>query len=278
MRKIWPLPTLAAALACAAVTLAAQSAPSPAATGYLTPPKVIADLMEAEPLPAVSLSPDRAIMLLAHRKSMPGIAEVAAPFLGLAGARVNPRTNGTRALGGTVALTLKDVATGTERKLVLPSGGTFAAAFSRDSRKIAITHTTDNGIRLLVADVATAAVRPVVDGGINGLAGGCSWLDDSSGFLCRLIPEGRGAPPVDAGVPAGPNIQQNLGGTAPGRTYQDLLTSAHEERLYDFYYTSQPAFVSLDGKKSVLGSPAVYASLSLSTDGQWIVVTRVKRP
>jgi dipeptidyl aminopeptidase/acylaminoacyl peptidase len=278
MRKIWPLPMLGAALACLAVSLSAQPAQSPAATGYLTPPKVIADLMDAEPLPIVSLSPDRTVMLLAHRRSMPGIAEVAAPFLGLAGARVNPRTNGTRVLGGTIALTLKDVPTGTERKLALPAGGTFAAVFARDSRKIAITHTTDNGIRLLVADVATAAVRPVVDGGINGLAGGCSWLDDSSGFLCRLVPEGRGAPPVDAGVPPGPNIQQNLGGTAPGRTYQDLLTSAHEERLYDYYYTSQPAFVSLDGKKTVLGSPAVYASLSLSTDGQWLVVTRVKRP
>ena len=278
MRKIWPLPILGAAIACLAVALSAQPAQSPAATGYLTPPKVIADLMDAEPLPTVSLSPDRTVMLLAHRKSMPTIAEVAAPFLGLAGARVNPRTNGVRVLGGTVALTLKDVATGTERKLVLPNSGTFAAAFSRDSKKIAITHTTDSGIRLLIADVASAAVRPVLDGGINGLAGGCSWLDDSNGFLCRLVPDGRGAPPADAGPPTGPNIQENMGGTAPGRTYQDLLTSAHEERLYDYYYTAQPAFVSLDGRRTPVGPPAVYASLSLSTDGQWLVVTRVKRP
>ena len=113
---------------------------------------------------------------------------------------------------------------------------------------------------------------------LNGLAGGCSWLDDSNGFLCRLVPDGRGAPPADSGPPTGPNIQENLGGTAPGRTYQDLLTSAYEERLYDYYYTSQPAFVALDGRKTTLGAPAVYASLALSTDGQWLVVTRVKRP
>ena len=276
MRKIWPI--LGAAVVCLAVTLSAQPAQSPAAAGYLTPPKVIADLMDADPLPTVSLSPDRTVMLLAHRKSMPTIAEVAAPFLGLAGARVNPRTNGVRVLGGTIALTLKDVATGTERKLVLPTSGTFAAAFSRDSKKIAITHPTDSGIRLLVADVASAAVRPVLDGGINGLAGGCSWLDDSNGFLCRLVPDGRGGPPADSGPPTGPNIQENLGGTAPGRTYQYLLTSAYEERLYDYYYTSQPAFVTLDGRKTTVGAPAVYASLALSTDGQWLVVTRVKRP
>ena len=57
MRKIWPLPILGAALACLAVTLSAQPAQSPAAAGYLTPPKVIADLMDAEPLPTVVVSP-----------------------------------------------------------------------------------------------------------------------------------------------------------------------------------------------------------------------------
>ena len=281
MRKFWLLsglvPTaLGVALACLAVT--APSAQAPATTAYLTPPKVIADIMDADPLPSVSLSPDRTVMLLSHRRSMPSIAEVAAPFLGLAGARVNPRTNGARVLGGTVALTLKDVATGAERKLALPASGSFAASFSRDSRKIAITHTTDAGIRLLVADVATANVRTLIDGGVNGLAGGCSWLDDSNGLLCRLIPDGRGAPPADSPVPAGPNIQENMGRAAPSWTYQDLLTSAYEERLYDYYYTSQPAWVGLDGTKTSVGSPAVYASLSLSTDGQWLVATRVKRP
>ncbi|HEY7476491.1 MAG TPA: prolyl oligopeptidase family serine peptidase [Vicinamibacterales bacterium] len=276
MRKIWLLSGLGATLVYLAV--ASPAAQAPATSAYLTPPKVIADIMDAEPLPTVSLSPDRTVMLLAHRRSMPTIAEVAAPFLGLAGARVNPRTNGARVLGGTIALTFKDVATGTERKIALPAGGSFTASFSRDSKKVAITHTTDTGIRLLLADVASGSVRTLIDGGVNGLAGGCSWLDDSNGMLCRLIPDGRGAAPQDPGIPTGPNVQENLGGTAPGRTYQDLLTSAHEERLYDYYYTSQPAFVTLDGRKTTVGPPAVYASLSLSTDGQWLVVTRVKRP
>ena len=118
MRKFWLLSIPGAALAClAAASLSAQAPATTISGGYLTPPKVIADIMDAEPLPTVSLSPDRTVMLLAHRRSMPSIAEVAAPFLGLAGARVNPKTNGARVLGGTIALTLKDVATGSERKL-----------------------------------------------------------------------------------------------------------------------------------------------------------------
>ena len=258
-----------------AATPIAQSA---ATSGYQMPPKVVADIMDAEPLPGVLLSPDRSVVLLTHRRSMPTIADVAAPWVGLGGARINPKTNGPRLLGGTIALTLKDVATGTERKLTLPSGGSFAPSFSPDGKKIAITHTTDSSIRLLVADVATAQVRVLLDGGVNGVAGGCGWTDDSTGFLCRLIPAGRGAMPSPPAVPAGPNIQENAGKAAPGRTYQDLLTNPYDEQLYEHFYTSQPAWVALDGTKTPFGKPAVYAGISPSTDRQFLIVTRVKRP
>jgi dipeptidyl aminopeptidase/acylaminoacyl peptidase len=275
MRKVF---IASIALVAVAVLAAVPSAQAPAPSGYLMPPKVIADIMDAEPLPAVSLSPDRQFMLLSHRRSMPTIAEVSVPFLSLGGARVNPRTNGFQVLNGTTGLTLKSVADGSERKLALPATGSFAASFSPDGRKIAITHTADDRIRLLVADVATAQVTTLLDSGVNGLAGGCGWLDDSTGFLCRLIPDGRGPAPAPPAVPSGPNIQENLGRTAPGRTYQDLLTSPYDEQLYDYHFTSQPAWVTLDGRKTTFGAPAVYAGLDVSTDGQWVVVTRVKRP
>ena len=145
----------------ALTTVAALALPSAqsAKPGYLTPPKVIADIMEAPPLPGVQLSPDRSTMLLSYRTSMPTIAEVTAPWIGLAGARVNPRNNGARVMGATTALVLKNVETGTERKLAIPAGGNLSGAFSPDGRKLAITQTTDSTIRLLVADVATGQVR-----------------------------------------------------------------------------------------------------------------------
>ena len=84
-------------ISCIAIVLVfglriAPSAQAPAAASapaYLTPPKVIADIMDAEPLPGVVLSPDRKMMLLSHRRSMPTIAEVSAPFYRLAGIKVN---------------------------------------------------------------------------------------------------------------------------------------------------------------------------------------------
>ena len=48
----------------------------------------IADIMSAPPLPDVKVSRDRTTLLLSYRDSMPPIAEVAAPWIGLAGYRV----------------------------------------------------------------------------------------------------------------------------------------------------------------------------------------------
>ncbi len=279
MRKLLLLASLGLIIVLGLYFLLAAQAPAPApAAGYLTPPKAITDIMDAEPLPGVSISPDRKFMVLAHRRSMPTIAEVAAPFYRLGGSRINPRTNGPRVMNGPTRLTLKDVATGAERNLALPPGGMYSAAFSPDGKKIAVTVTTSNSIQLHLVDVATAQVRPVLPGGINGLGGGCGWRDDSSGFLCRLIPDGRGAEPKEPAVPSGPNIQENAGRMAPSATYEDLLKNPYDESLYEYFFTSQLAWVDLTGKKTPFGKPAIYAGADISTDGNWLVVTRVKRP
>ena len=235
--------------------------------------------MDATPLPTVQLSRDRTMMLLSYRTSMPSIAEVTAPWIGLAGSRINPRNNGPRVMGATTGLVLKNVATGAEKKLAIPAGGTFSGSFSPDGKKLAITHTTDTAVRLLIADVATGQITTVLNGGINALAGGCTWLETSTGFFCRLIPEGRGPAPAKPQVPSGPNIQENIGKTAPGRTYQDLLTSAYDEKLLRLLLRRrQLAWVALNGTKTNIGAPAVYQGASRSDDGKYLVVTRVKRP
>jgi dipeptidyl aminopeptidase/acylaminoacyl peptidase len=209
---------------------------------------------------------------------MPTLAEVASPMLRLGGSRISPLSNGPHVLNGVTGITLKDVTSGAELKLALPENGSFSPAFSPDGRRTAITHSTDSGTRLLMAEVSTGAVRTVLDGGVNGLGGGCSWLEDSTGFLCGLIPAGRGAAPPAPRVPTTPNVQENMGVVAAGRTYQDLLTGSHDELLYDYYFTSQPTWVDIAGTKTPFGKPAVYAGLQVSTNGQYLIVTRIKRP
>src|SRR6056297_839064 len=99
-----------APLCCAiALLVVALTAPVTAQTSYQTPPPELAALVDAPPTPRVSLSPDRDQMLLMSRPSLPSIAELAEPELGLAGARINPRTNGPSRASSYNGLSLQPV-------------------------------------------------------------------------------------------------------------------------------------------------------------------------
>ena len=176
---------------------------------------------------------------------------------------------------------MKDVASGTERKLSLPAAGSFSPRRSRrTARRSRSRYTTDNGIKLVVADVATAAVSPVLDGGINGLGGGCSWLDDSSGFLCALIPAGRGAPPAEPTVPTGPTIQENMGRSRAGRARMKTCSRARTTRRCTTT-TSRASSRgwTLDGQEDAdRQARDLQRRMQISTDGNWLLVSHVKRP
>ena len=221
------------AVVVAATSLGAQT-PASQKTGYLTPPQPIVDIMTAEPLPTVAVSPTRDTIALTSRTSMPSIAEVSQPMLRLAGMRINPRANGPHRAPAGIGITLRVVATGAERKVVVPAGARVGTAlFSPDGKRIAFTNTRETGIDLHIADVATGQSRIVPGTSINGLNGSCQWLDDSTALLCGFVPAARAAAPAAPKAPSGPNVQENYGKPGPVRTYQDLLTSAHDEALFE---------------------------------------------
>ena len=266
-------------LAATSAGLYAQSNPQ-GATGYLTPPPAIIDIMMAEPLPGVALSPNREVIALTTRSGMPPIAEVAQPMLRLGGMRINPRNNGPHRGATGTGITLKAIATGTERKVTVPGEANIGAVrFSPDGRRIAFTNSRDQAIDLYIADVSTAQVRVVAGATLNGLNNSCDWLDDSSALLCGFVPAGRGAAPAAPAAPTGPNIQESYGKAGPVRTYQDMLESAHDEALFEYYMQSQMALVdAATGRLTSVGKPAMISRAAASPDGQFILVTRIKRP
>ena len=96
---------------------------------------------------------------------------------------------------------------------------------------------------------------------------------------CRFVAAGRGAPPREPDAPTGPNVQVNDGKPAPVHTYEDLLTSAHDEALFDYYFTSQIALVdAASGKRTPVGKAALYDEVSVSPSGQYLLVERIHRP
>jgi len=273
-----------ALLACMAISAAAQQAPQ-GAVRYQKPPQAVLDVLNA-PAPAqMSVNATRDYGLIYEPVRYPPIAELAQPMLRLAGVRINPATNGPHNPGRITNLVLKRLSDGRETKVVTPPGAKLSSPqWSPNGKHFALTNTTANGIELLVGDVATGTVRAIAGVKLNaaiagGFSPGIAWMADSRTLLCRLVPAGRGKPPVKPLVPPGPNVQENFGRAAPAPTFQDLLQNPYDEDLFDFYATAQLALVdSTTGTATPLGKPAVFAQASPAPDGQHILVSRLTRP
>ena len=262
----------------------AQTQTQPATPGYLLPPTVIVDILDAPPPPTVEVSPSRDVVALLERASMPTIAELSQPMHRLAGVRINPRTNAPhrpdRDNQRHRSLTLKVIADGSERKVTLPPSPVITwIGFNADGRRFAFTHMRDNGVELWIGDSTTGQAKSVTTAQLNAALGTpCEWVGEGASLLCKFVSPNRGAVP-SIGVPTGPNIQEHRGGIAPVRTYQDLLASAYDEALFDYYGTSQLAFVDAgSGQRTPVGTPAVFVTAAPSPGGQFIMVRRARRP
>jgi dipeptidyl aminopeptidase/acylaminoacyl peptidase len=256
------------------------AAPLAAQEPYRTPPRVVVDALDAPLQPAFSLSPDRANMVLAERAAMPTIAELSEPMLRLAGLRINPRTNGPHRAVRFTALRFKNIATGAERPITVSAAGYVGTpSWSPDSRRVAFTVTSDSGVTLWVASLETAVASRVA-GPLVGVPGApCTWMPSGAELACRFIPQGRGAAPAEAAVPAGPNVHVAEGREAPARTYQDLLQNPHDERLFDHYVTARLGIVDVaTGGVTWVGSPAPYTTIEPSPDGRYLLIEQLHRP
>ncbi|MGD9689572.1 MAG: prolyl oligopeptidase family serine peptidase [Phycisphaerales bacterium] len=249
-------------------------------TTYRQPDANLVRLVDAPPTPIVSLSPTRDQMLLLHRVGLPPIADLAQPMLRLAGLRVNPSTNGPHRPRQFVGVSVRGM-DGRERRVDLPAETHLITLdWSHDGRRVAFTLARDAGIEGWVLDVASATARAVTPPRLNPLGGSpISWMPDGRTLLCRFVPEQRGTMPVAPSAPAGPVVQDALGDKAPLRTYQDLLTCEHDERVFEWLTTTQLATLDLDsGKLTPLGAPAIYSTVSPSPDGAYLLVSRTVKP
>ncbi len=270
----------AAAALAVAPPAAGQSAPS---GGYATPPQVIVDILDAPPTPTALVSPERDVLALLATRVMPGIAELALPMHRLAGYRINPRNSApwrTPAITEITLTPLNESRTG-EHRIVAPRGTTLGwPRFAPDGGHLSYAVIRDTGVELWVVDVSTGAPRPLTDASLNATWGDpCEWLADSSGVLCRFRMSARGAPPEVPRAPLGPNIQESDGRLAPVRTYQDLLTDAHDDALFEYHFTSQIATVGLTtGSRTSIGRPGLFARALGAPDSQHLLVERLERP
>ncbi|WP_266368589.1 S9 family peptidase [Tellurirhabdus rosea] len=258
------------------LTTLAQDAPT-----YLTPPKAIADLATAPPTPSVSISPKNDWMLLLERSDMPTIAELAAPELRIGGLRINPLNNGQSRALTFVGIRIKNIATKAEKPVSgLPENVRIAdLSWSPDGKRIAFTVPKQTSIELWTADIATGAATRLLEGVNDAIPGvPFDWTPDGQSLIVKLIDQSRQQPPQAPSVPKGPTVQENRGGKAPSRTYQDLLKNATDEALFDYHIAGRLVKVGVNGQQTPVLSARILTDFNLSPDGTYILTTTVKRP
>jgi dipeptidyl aminopeptidase/acylaminoacyl peptidase len=251
-------------------------------SGYRVPPTPIADILLAAPTPALSIAPGGARIALLGRESLPPIADLAEPELRLAGVRINPRTNGPSRESFYNGISIREIPSGEERPVRVPADARISfPRWSPDGTSLAFVNTTPGGLELWVVDARTGESCAVVGPELNAAFTGVpfQWMPDGRQLLIARVLAERGPPPAPPTVPTGPIIQENLGKTAPARTFQDLLGSPYDERLFDYYFTSQLALVSADrGAPTPLGEAGIISSFGVAPGGAYLVVERIKRP
>jgi dipeptidyl aminopeptidase/acylaminoacyl peptidase len=262
--------------------------PSLADNGWKRPPQAVLDVLHAPELPSTWISPDGAYLLLADPVSYPPLAERAAPMLRLAGLRVDPNTGGFHATTGASGPRLLRVEDRAEIPLRLPEGASLLGVrWNVDGRRFALIarvasrkdRSVPDGIALFLGDVG-GSLREVRGLRLNPLLDSTvTWMPDGRRLLVKSVPR-RGAPPPTPLVPSGPKVLE-AAGEAPRSTYEarDLLTNEHDERLFEYYATSLLTLVDFQRARGVaLGEPGIFADISPSPDGRWILVERLRPP
>lgn len=251
----------------------------PEVTGYLTPPDEIVDLLAAPRTPDAAVSPSLDVIALLDRIAMPPIAELARPVRRLAGRRIDPLSYAEHKPSPIRGLRFVSVDGGREIRVDLAPGmEILPIGFSFDGSRFAFASRGSSELQLWIADPSTGRAVAVRHEKLNGTMGApCTWTRVTvSRMLCRFVVENQ-APSARPAIE--PNVRETDGSRTPVRTYRDLLRHPQDAEQFSRYFTSQLGWLDLDdGHRTAVGAPAIYGNLSISPNGDYLVVERLVEP
>ncbi|MBF0406922.1 MAG: S9 family peptidase [Candidatus Riflebacteria bacterium] len=248
---------------------------------YKSPPKRISEIIVSPPTPILSLSPAGGYALVIDYRTQLTMEELAKPFLRLAGIRFHADTNSTRRTSFITAVKSLSLNNGKLTDIQLDPDSKYGQpTWSPDGKKIAISKITDSAIEVWVYDPFEGTGDMLTDFPVNNiLMPAYQWDRDSKHLFIPSVPDNRKEPPEKAETPSGPFVQESSGRISKLRTYQDLIQTDFDEKLFAYYAQSEIKKINIETKEIIkLGNPDYYSSLTVSPDRKYILVQKLKRP
>lgn len=250
---------------------------------YQKPPQSILELAEAPLAPSIQIDSKGKNIVFLYRSNFKSIEELSETEMRLGGLRINPVTNiGSRTR---YFIDLK-VRVGQDGNIQdvngLPENGRFANfSWSPNQEYMAFTNTVTSGVELWVLDIENAKAKKLSQANLNANMGRpFTWFKDSNSLLVTMLPENR-KDLIDTkeAIPTGPTVSVSEAGVeAQNRTYQDLLKNKNDEYNFELLTQAKLHKINMDGSSSLWKKSDMYRDVSFSPDGNYVMVTTIKRP
>lgn len=250
---------------------------------YQKPHQNILELAEAQMAPAIRMDSKGENIVFMYRSNYKTIEELSETELRLGGLRINPVTNiGSRTRYYT-DVKVRNGKSG-DPKIIsgLPENRRFANfSWSPNQKYMSFTNTVSNGAELWLLDIEKASAKKISNANLNANMGNpVTWFKDSEAMLVQMLPENR-QPLINTkeAIPTGPTVSVSEAGVkAQNRTYQDLLKNPNDEHNFEQLAQSEIHKITINGKSSLWKSSDMYRGLSFSPDGEYIMITTIKKP
>jgi len=246
---------------------------------FQTPPEEIRKLVDIVPTPVMMIESSNRFAILLERNVFKGLDELAEEELRLGGLRIDPASNGQSRKTYYRNLRVMDMKSGRESQVSgLPKSARLSDfGMSPDNKIMAFTNTNEDGVFLYILDIEKALASLLGKSPLNGVMGRpFTWCPDSKSLLIQVVPENRIKP--KKALPTGPAIQEAMGGSAPVRTYQDLLRSKQDELLFDYFAISRVDKIDLLASQHRFLASGIYLDLEYSPDANYLMVTTLDKP
>lgn len=248
-------------------------------SGYKSPSPALAALVDAPGQPRSSVSPDGKWMAFFRYTVPVPIEELSAPEYKLAGLIISPN-NLTRARTiGYDRFQIGPLKSSDKRSPALPEGKILSPRWSPDSKHMAFVLRQADRCALWLYTPSKNSIRQLCDRRLNSILQKTPfhWSGDSESLLANLAGPETKLP--QESLTFAPLIQSTAAGkAAPVRSYQNLLKTPYDKTLFEFFCTSQPARIDLNGIITPCAPPGIYTSVSTSPDGQYLLLSELHRP